>query len=175
MIPELATERLILRGWMREDFPAYAAFYGNADFTRYIGGPCTPAQAWHGFCAMIGEWQLHGFGTLAIEVRASGETAGYAGLWFPPDIDEPELCWGLFEGYHGKGYATEAVRRVQVWAQQVLGMPALMSFVHPENFASRKVAERLGAYCESETELRGSPRLFMRHVLPLAEVETVEV
>ena len=34
MIPELAEERLILRGWKRADFPAFADFYGNADLTR---------------------------------------------------------------------------------------------------------------------------------------------
>ena len=175
MIPELATERLILRPWNRDDFTAFAAFHGDRELTRYIGGPSSTVEAWRGFCAMVGEWDLNGIGMFAVEVRATGQLAGYAGLWFPIDLKEPELCWGLFEGFSGKGYATEAARRVQVWAQQVLGLPALMSFIHPDNFASQKVAERLGAVCEGETELRGSPRLFMRHKLPLAVAETVEV
>ncbi|MGI9372482.1 MAG: GNAT family N-acetyltransferase, partial [Hyphomicrobiales bacterium] len=55
---------------------------------------------------------------------------------------------------------------VQVWSEQELGLPALMSFVHPNNIASRKVAERLGATNTHDTELRGEPRHFMRHVLP---------
>lgn len=175
MIPELHTERLIMRGWRREDFPAFAAFYGDPALTRHIGGARKIGEIWQGFCALIGEWELNGMGAFALEVRASGELAGYAGLWFPPDIAEPELCWGLFEGFHGRGYATESARAVQVWAQRSLGLPALMSFVHPENAASRKVAERLGAVLECETELRGEPRLFMRHLLPLGEAETVDI
>ena len=166
MTPELHTERLILRGWRREDFPVYAAFLGDKTLTRFIGGPRSLGEAWDDFCALTGEWAMIGMGTFAIEVRATSECAGYAGLWCMPELEEPELCWGLFEGHHGKGYATQAARRVQVWAEQELALPALMSFVHPDNIASRKVAERLGAVHERDTELRGEPRLFMRHILP---------
>ena len=69
-------------------------------------------------------------------------------------------------GMPGIVFTDAAARKVQEWAALELGLPALMSFVHPDNVASRKVAERLGAQCEGNTELRGSPRLFMRHVLP---------
>jgi len=175
MIPELATERLILRGWKMEDFPAYAAFFADADLRKYVGGALPAAEAWEGFCGDLGQWMLRGIGVFAIEVRAIGQTVGFAGLWHPADLEEPELCWSLYRDHLGKGYATEAAMRVQIWAHQVLGMPALMSFVTPENTASCKVAERLGATCEGRTEFRGMPRLFYRHCLPDANTETIEI
>jgi len=163
MAPKLETERLSLRAWRKNDFAPYAQFCADENMMTYVGGTKSLAEAWTNFCAMIGEWSVRGMGTFAVEERASGATAGYAGLWFPIDLEEPELCWSLFQGFHGKGYAQEAARRVQVWAAEELGLPPLMNFAHPGNVASHKVARRLGATCLGETILRGAPRLFFRH------------
>lgn len=167
MTPTLHSERLTLRGWTTADFDAYAVFQMDPDLTRFTSGACkSKTQAWTVFAALCGEWLLRGYGTFAIEEQGSGALAGYAGLWHPADLAEPELCWGLFHGFHGKGYATEAALCARDWAATELRLPPLMSFVHPDNHASQNVAERLGAICGGETELRGLPRLFYRHQLP---------
>ena len=46
---------------------------------------------------------------------------------------------------------------------QTTRFPPLFSFVHPDNTPSRKLAERLGAVLEGDTEFRGQPRLIYRH------------
>ena len=166
MIPALTSDRLDLRAWQMEDFAAYADFYTDPQSTRYIGGPQNLTDVWQGFCSMAGQWLIRGVGVFAIEERTSQRLAGYAGLWFPVDIQEPELCWGLFKDFHGKGYATEAALAVQRWAHSTLGLPPLMSFTHPDNTASQKVALRLGAHQTETTQLRGGPRLVFRHVIP---------
>lgn len=166
MIPVLESERLILRGWERADFPAYSAFCADAERNRYTGGAMDAFRAWGSFAARIGEWVLNGYGMFVIEPKDEPRMAGFAGLWHPAALDEPELAWSLFEGFEGKGYATEAARRVQIWAARELGLPPLMSFVHPDNRPSQAVAKRLGATPMAPTELRGEPRLTYRHVLP---------
>ncbi|EKF19060.1 GNAT family N-acetyltransferase [Nitratireductor pacificus] len=166
MTPVLESERLILRGWKPEDFSAYAAFCADPERTRHIGGPRDAFQAWTSFASMPGAWALHGYGMFAVQPKDSDGVAGHVGLWHPPLIDEPELAWSLYEGFEGKGYAVEAARRVQVWAAEMLNLPPLMSFVHPDNLASQAVAKRLGAEPMSPTELRGEPRLRFRHVVP---------
>jgi len=166
MIPELETERLRLRGWHAEDFEAYAAFAGDTALNAHRGGAVDRIRAWDEFCAILGQWELLGIGNFAVEEKSSGDVAGYAGLWFPQDLDEPELCWSLFEAFHGRGYATEAARAVQLWAYEEKNLPPLMSYIHPGNIPSQRVAERLGATFEKDTELRGSPRWLYRHVLP---------
>ncbi len=163
MIPELISARLRLRTWRKEDFAPYTAFYGDKDMARYVGGTRNEIDSWNAFCAMIGEWDLRGYGTFAAEELATGAIAGYAGLWHPIDLGEPELCWGLFRDFHGRGYATEAAKRVKQWANIDLGLPPLMSYTHPDNLASQKVALRLGAECQGETTLRGQPRFIFRH------------
>lgn len=166
MIPTLKTERLTLRGWKKDDFDGFAAFRGDPERTQLSSsGALDRAGAWTMFCAMAGEWQINGMGTLAIET-ADREVVGYSGIWYPIDIAEPELSWNLYKGAEGKGYATEAARAVQIWAAETLKLPPLMSFVHPDNKPSIAVAERLGATLEDRTTLRGSPRLVYRHINP---------
>ncbi|TCD15944.1 GNAT family N-acetyltransferase [Oricola cellulosilytica] len=169
MIAALRSERLILRAWRPEDFPAYAAFVADEARTRFIGGPKDEWQAWTAFASLSGEWVLNGYGIFAIEIIETGELAGYAGLWQPHYLDEPELAWGLFAGFEGRGIATEAVLTVREWAADTLGLPPLMSFVHPRNTRSHKLLDRLGATPMTPTTLRDEPRLRFRHISPATE------
>ncbi|MCF6117428.1 MAG: GNAT family N-acetyltransferase [Mesorhizobium sp.] len=166
MIPTLETERLVLRGWRKEDFPAHAAFYADHKRMRYMGGPKSEWEAWTVFAAMLGEWVLSGYGLFAVQLRETRSVIGRVGLWHPSYLDEPELAWSLYAGFDGRGYATEAARRVQVWTARDIGLPALMSFVHPENLPSQAVARRLGATLLPATTLCGEPHLRFRHRLP---------
>ena len=163
MIPTVETERLRLRHWEMKDFPAYVGLRTDPELQHYADGAVTEQQAWEDFCAAPGQWALRGFGVFLVAERESDAAVGFAGLWYPPDIAEPELCWSLFPGHTGKGYATEAAAAARRWANEALGLPPLMSFIHPDNSASLKVAERLGATFVEETQLRGMPRLFFRH------------
>lgn len=164
MTPVLETERLILRGWKLEDFPFFAGFWADPDRTKFfLSGVQNEAQSWTAFTAMAGEWSLRKFGQFAIQLKAGEHAIGHAGIWYPPDLDEPELAWSLYPGNDGNGYATEAARKVISWATSHLGLPPMMSFVHPENHGSVAVAKRLGATFERETTLRGDPRWVFRH------------
>jgi RimJ/RimL family protein N-acetyltransferase len=58
---------------------------------------------------------------------------------------QPELGWALARAHSGNGYATEAARAVRDWAYHHRQVSQLISLISPDNFASRRVAERLGA------------------------------
>ncbi|HBL30771.1 MAG TPA: hypothetical protein DD490_28380, partial [Acidobacteria bacterium] len=47
-------------------------------------------------------------------------------------------------GWWGLGLAGEAARAALVYAFEVLGKERVISLVHPENEASRRLVERLG-------------------------------
>ncbi len=116
---------------------------------------------------MAGEWTLREYGMFAIQLKDAEHAIGHAGIWFPPDLEEPEMAWSLYPGNDGHGYATEAAEKILSWSQVELGLPALMSFVHPDNHASIAVAQRLGATFERKTTLRDDPRLVFRHASTL--------
>ena len=53
----------------------------------------------------------------------------------------------------GTRFATEGATAARDWALGELGMPDLISIIHPENAASRRVAEKLGLTLEARLEL----------------------
>ncbi|MBC8241412.1 MAG: GNAT family N-acetyltransferase [Alphaproteobacteria bacterium] len=164
LIPTIETERLRLREWSPVDFKPYAALRTSAELMAYvIDGPKTQEEAWEEFCEIPVHWTIHGFGIFLVAARESDHAIGFAGLSLSSDLTEPELCWSLYPGHTGKGYATEAALAARNWATQSLGVPPLMSLVHPDNTASHGVAERLGATMETKITYRGSPRYRYRH------------
>ncbi|MGC9420706.1 MAG: GNAT family N-acetyltransferase [Rhodovulum sp.] len=145
--PVLETERLVLRGPNARDFPVLRAFYAS-DRSRFVGGPKSAEDAWRQLATEIGHWTLRGYGRWVAEEKASGAAAGLIGLWNPEGWPEPEIGWDLFEGFEGKGYATEAARAARDHAYGVMGWSTAISLVAPENTPSARVAERLGAQPE---------------------------
>ncbi len=55
-----------------------------------------------------------------------------------------EVGWHLRRSAWGKGYATEAGRAALNYGFTVLGLPIIYAVTHPQNYASMRVAQRLG-------------------------------
>lgn len=143
-IPTLQTERLVLRAPEARDFAPFAAFYGSPR-AQFVGGPLDAEAAWRMLAMEIGHWALKGFGRWAVELRDTGETVGIIGLFEPEGWPEAEIGWDLFNGFEGKGYATEAGEAARSYAYDILGWTTAISLVKPENTGSAAVATRLGA------------------------------
>ncbi|SFE49504.1 GNAT family N-acetyltransferase [Roseivivax sediminis] len=141
----LQTARLTLRPLRATDFDAYAAYCGS-ERAQFVGGPYARPDAFNKFCAMIGHWQMRGFGRLAICLKGSEEAFGHAGLLQTDEARAPEITWTLWDGaFEGRGYASEAARAVRDHAFGALGLPLLTAILHKQNTASARVAEALGA------------------------------
>ncbi|WP_349369339.1 GNAT family N-acetyltransferase [Salinarimonas sp.] len=165
-IPRLETERLVLRAWRQADFEPFAAFYADEESARHVGGVHDRIAAWRRMAGYAGHWQLRGYGFWALEDKASRAYAGYCGLWFPEGWPEPEIGWGLLPAFRGRGYVTEAARRVRDYAYRDLGWTTLISSVDPDNHASARVAQRLGARRDGTFDLRGEVMDIWRHPGP---------
>jgi RimJ/RimL family protein N-acetyltransferase len=146
-IPTLETGRLILRAPALEDFEALCAFYSSERAT-FVGGQMDAEKVWRHLAVEIGHWQMLGYGRWTLVEKDSGKTAGIIGLWNPQGWPEPEIGWDLFEGFGGKGYATEAALAARAYAYDVLGWSTAISLVDPQNHASAAVAARMGATLE---------------------------
>ena len=162
-IPLLESERLRLRAWREADLEPFAHFCANPATARFLGGVCGREDAWRRLAAFLGHWALRGFGTWAIEEKATGRWTGYSGLWQPEGWPEAEVMWGLAADAHGRGYATEAGRCARGFAYRELGWRTLVSFIAPANTPSLQVALRLGAVHERDLVLSGAEVGLYRH------------
>ena len=161
---ELETERLRLCQWQESHFEPYAEYYGDEEMARWVGGLKDRDGAWRHMAALIGHWALRGYGYWAVEEKETGTFVGCVGLWFSEGWPELELGYWLVRDVQGKGYATEAGVRCRDYAFQVLGVDTLVSYIHPDNEPSKRVAERLGAQREKVIELLDyGPHLVYRY------------
>ncbi|MCC0044753.1 MAG: GNAT family N-acetyltransferase [Brucellaceae bacterium] len=165
--PRIETERLALRGFKRDDLAAMTVFYADEDNTRFIGGVMPDHRVYALVSAFVGHWELNGLGWWAVEEKASGTLVGYCGYNNPPDWPDREIGWSIFPEYQGRGYAPEAAIAARAEIFRIGGPMKLVSYIDPQNAASRRVAEKLGAVHESTIELRGGPAQSWRH--PQAE------
>ncbi|MCG8435967.1 MAG: GNAT family N-acetyltransferase [Gammaproteobacteria bacterium] len=150
---ELETERLLLRQWRAEDFEIYAGYYADKTLAKYVGGKSSREQAWRRMASLIGHWALRGYGYWAVEEKHSGKFVGCVGLWFSDGWPELELGYWIMPDMQGKGYATEAGGKSRDYAYDIVGAKTLVSYIHPDNEPSKRVAERLGAHYEKTIDL----------------------
>ncbi|MGX6646928.1 GNAT family N-acetyltransferase [Maricaulaceae bacterium MS644] len=150
-VPVLKTKRLILRAFTAADFDAFAAIWGDASVVRHISGtPSSRSDSWSRLLRLAGSWPLLGYGYWAVEERATGRLTGMAGLAdFKREIGAdiaglPEAGWVFSPEFHGKGYATEAMRAALCWADAALDAEKSCCLIHPNNAASINVAQKLG-------------------------------
>ncbi|AMY70198.1 GNAT family N-acetyltransferase [Frigidibacter mobilis] len=140
----LRTERLLFRKPGASDLAPYTA-YCQSDRTRFVGGPFDGIQAFEKLAAMIGHWDLRGFGRLVIVHRTTGRALGHVGALHLNTDEVPELTWTLWAGEdEGKGYATEACRAYRDHARTELGFSFMIARIVQDNLPSRRLAERLG-------------------------------
>lgn len=97
----------------------------------------------------------------AVTVAANDRLIGYCGFFLQAvdGMEELEIGYRLDPAYWGKGLATEASRAVRDHFFNDLGGEHAISLIHPENIASRRVAEKNGMTPEKETIFRGFPTI----------------
>ncbi len=157
-IPTLTTDRLRLRAFRAGDLDAFAAMRANPEVVRYLGTgrTSTPVEVWRMMATFLGQWALRGYGVWACEKIDGGTFIGYVGIFHPLDWPEPEMIYSLDRPFWRQGFATEAARAARDWVFEHAPPPRAASFIRPDNQASKRVAERLGAVYERTFEWRGS-------------------
>ena len=157
-IPTLETVRLRLVPPVVRHFDAFAATFADPSFVVHLKiAPRDRETSHRSFCAMHGHWHFRGWGGFFVEERASGALVGCVGLSDWEGWPEPELGWWIVPAAWGRGYAVEGARAALEYFASLRRTNRLVSFVPPDNAPSIRVAEKLGAAHERDTELHGIP------------------
>lgn len=148
--PTLVTARLRLRQFREADTDAMHACFGDPDAMRFWN---TPVHA-------------RRIDTERAVRRLVDCTPSYYRIWAITDA-ATDRCLGMVNYHDGhirnrraaigyivepasqrRGIATEAVAALLEHCFVALGLHRLQAFIHPDNAASRALAERLGFRCE---------------------------
>lgn len=156
-VPTIAGLGLRLRPWALSDAASLASACGDPDICRYTTVPprYTPesAAAW---IRRQHERTSDGAGiVLAIEPEPARQPVGMVGLF---GLDEPEPAarfgYWIMREHRGNGLASKAVRLVADWAFSQLAIDVIHIDVEPQNTASQRVAQAVGAVHERQLTRR---------------------
>ena len=168
-VPDIETDRLILRAHSLDDFDALAAIWGDPAVARFIGGkPSTREECWARLLRYAGHWELLGFGFWAVQWKDDARLIGDVGFanWerdISPSLDGlPEGGWVFSTEVHGRGLITEAVNAALAWMDEHFGAKTTACIIRPENAASIRVAQRAGYREHCRSEFRGSQMIQFR-------------
>lgn len=154
---EIHTPRLILRRWHDDDLVPMAEINADPDVMRWVddGSVRDLDQTAEDIERWEEEWDEEGFGLFAVEVMASGELAGFAGLSVPEHLPEVlpavQISWRLGRQYWGQGYASEAAHAALEFVLQDRGLDRVICVTRPGDDASENVMRKLGMVPERVT------------------------
>jgi len=142
----LETARLILRELVPEDADAMERILSDPETMRYYPAPFDRAgvEAW--IERNRRRYAVDGHGLWAVVLKSSGEVIGNCGL-IKQQVDgseELEVGYHLRRDHWGKGYATEAAQACREYGFAHYPVRRIISLIRPDNWPSRKVAERNG-------------------------------
>jgi ribosomal-protein-alanine N-acetyltransferase len=157
----LETPRLILRRFAESDLDDLSSLMANADFMRFSLGVFSREQT-AAFVEKVLARDRAGLPSqFALILRSNQKLIGYCGFFLQTvdGVEELEVAYRLDPSFWGQGLATEAACAVRDHAFDDLRLARVISLIHPDNIASRRVAEKNGMAPEKETVFRGFPTI----------------
>jgi RimJ/RimL family protein N-acetyltransferase len=146
----LETPRLIMRRWREDDIAPMTAVNADPEVMRWIrdGSVRDEQQTRSGIQAWESEWESEDFGLFALEIRSTGELAGFTGLSVPDFLPEVlpavEVGWRLGRSHWGQGLATEAAAAAVRFGFEQRGLERIVSIAQVGNDASERIMTKLG-------------------------------
>jgi ribosomal-protein-alanine N-acetyltransferase len=143
---EITTKRLRLRPFTVGDLEPLVAILGDAETMRWYPEPYSRDGVVEWIARNMKGYERDGFGLVAVEDRNTSEFLGDCGPTIQDVEGEPhvELGWHVRRDRWGQGIATEAGAACRDWCWTTLDVDDLISLIRPENYQSRRVAEKLG-------------------------------
>lgn len=147
IVPQLQTERLLLRGFDRADasrVQVLAGHFAIADTTLSIPHPYPPGAAAEWIATHRPRFKEGKLLTLAIVLRRANLLLGSISLAICAEDRRAELGYWVGRDYWGQGIATEAARSIVHHGFAEMGLNRISAHYLERNPASGRVMEKLG-------------------------------
>jgi RimJ/RimL family protein N-acetyltransferase len=149
----LETPRLILRTMLATDLDALHLVFIDPKVMASFGvGLFSREQMQRWLQRNLDHQRQFGYGLFSVILKTDGFLIGDCGLETMEVDDQSiaELGYDLRSAYWNHGFATEAALAVRDYAFDVLQLPQLFSLIRIGNFASKRVAEKVGMQLAEE-------------------------
>lgn len=152
----LATERLVLRRFRPADLPAFVAYRSDPEVARYQSwsAPYPLATAEEALAGMVGSHPdtPGAWFQFAVALHGSGELIGDCGAHvLADDPRQVEIGFTFARANQGRGYATEAVRRLLDYLLLERGKHRVTAGCDDRNVRSAALLRRVGMRREGLT------------------------
>lgn len=150
----IATDRLLLRPFERDDLDAVMAYYALPDVQRYLDWKARDrVEARHALDQLRKEMIIQRPGdtlSLAVVRKSDKRVVGQVALrWSDASAQQAELRFVLNAPYRGNGYATEAARAVIEFGFEQYRFHRVFARVDGRNVASARLLRGLGMRLEA--------------------------
>lgn len=151
--PILETDRLLLRPF-REDEAAdvFECWESDPDVAKYMfwtsHNDIEKTKEWIAF--ELGQIEKSDWYRFALVLKDTDILIGTALIYYEEKVESWEIGYNLGKEYWGKGYATEAMRKVIDFATRELGLTQIVGRYAKENPASGNVMKKLGFKYEKD-------------------------
>lgn len=146
---EQASDRLLFRALTKDDIKLWVPFFNKEEYQKYLSQDTSipgeeRARVW--IERQIQRENEETYGQLAIIEKSSGKFVGVGGIIHRElyGNDDLEITYSLLPEFWGKGYARELAKNFIDYAKAETNAKSVMSMIHPENEASKKVARANG-------------------------------
>lgn len=155
----IETQRMRLSRWQPCDSVAFRPIAQDPLVMRYVnsGEPWSDAKVREFIARQMQNITQNGFSFWKIQRKPDGRLIGLCGLqalrlgsrW------EVEIGWWLTPRNWGRGLASEAASAVMREALQTLNIERIVAIAIPENYASRRIMQKIGMRYERNVRHRG--------------------
>lgn len=145
--PILETDRLVLRPFKKDDVAdVFECWESDPDVARYMfwtsHNDIEKTREWIAF--ELGQIEKQDWYRFAIVLKDTNTLIGTALVCYEEEVECWEIGYNLGKKYWGKGYTTEAMKRVIEFATEELKLSQIVGRYAKENPASGRVMTKLG-------------------------------
>ena len=147
MQPITETPRLKLVEVTDRDFDLIFLLTGNEKVMKFFPKVLNYEETQQMVQKILHQYTKYGYCFWKVLLKPGDQFVGIAGLLHQEIDNEPEteISYRMLPEHWKKGYATEAAKACKQYAETKLGKKRLISLIHPQNDASIRVANKLGA------------------------------